>query len=745
MSEVTLLITTSPTPAGAAKKDIPEAKLASLATTRQLVGEDAPDSGYFRSLERIGIELNEPQLQAVRHGDGPLLTLAGAGAGKTTMLVCRTGYMLSVRRIPPGRMLLLTFSSKAAAEMRERIAALPGMTGRETAQLYARTFHSFFLQLIRRQGVEQDIFSSTQRQHIVLKQIMRELGIQGPYQPETLLSLLSSYKLNMLTVAAMPGNTAGEKDMKQILLRYEQWKQDNGQMDFDDVLLVAHRMLKDDPGLLRSLQDRFHYVMVDEFQDTNELQYELVRMLAAPRRNLMVVGDDDQTIYSFNGAKSEFLLEFEQLYPDAAVVTLDINYRSTAVIVGLGNEIIRHNVRRRTKTLQATRQGTGQPQYIRPATSDEEAQHIVGYIKREVDDGRRSYGDFAILYRAASNSRAMLEQLMLQDIPHIEYGDGILLYDHGLVKPIVDYLRLSQDRRNFQAMESIMPSLYLNRERAMAHIRAHDQIRPKKGPLIYLRSLPGLRDFQREKIKERLALIRSLKIMKPEQAIAYIRRQFYDAYIEANENHKMTQHKELQKELLDELETSAKRFGTISELLAFIDQVKLKSSTDAAGKSQEQGDRIALMTIHRAKGLEFPVVLLIGACEGSLPHSSALEADRMKDIYTKESGMQKLQIALEEERRLAYVAVTRAREELLISSPSLYRGRKAAVSRFVLAPFESGEVQRGKTMVAVPAWFCTGKPCKAWTRISEVEHALEAKECPLCQAPMAKGSREVPV
>ncbi len=744
MTDATLKITVSRTPSGAAKNEIPEAKLASLATTRQLVSAEDSDAGYFRNLERIGIELNAPQLQAVRHSEGPLLTLAGAGAGKTTMLICRTGYMLFVRRIPPGRMLLLTFSSKAAAEMRERIAALPGVTGRETAQLHARTFHSFFLQLIRRQGVEQDIFSSTQRQHILLKQIMRELGIQGPYQPETLISLLSSYKLNMLTVSDMPETTAGEQDMKRILLRYEQWKQDNGQIDFDDVLLIAHRMLKDNPGLLRSLQDRFHYVMVDEFQDTNELQYELVRMLAEPRRNLMVVGDDDQTIYSFNGAKSEFILEFEKLYPGAAVVTLDINYRSTAVIVGLGNEMIRHNVRRRAKTLQATRQGPKQPQYIRPVTSDEEAQHIARYIAQEVAEGRRSYGDFAILYRAASNSRALLEQLMLQDIPHIEYGEGVLLYDHGLVKPVVDYLRLSQDRRDFQAMESIMPSLYLNRERAMAHVRAHDQARPKKGPLIYLESLPGLRDFQQEKIKERLALIRLLKPMRPEQAIAYIRRQFYDAYIETNENHKMTQHKELQRELLDELETSAKRFGTIPELLDFIGQVKLKSSKDAAGKSQEQGDRIALMTIHRSKGLEFPVVMLIGACEGSLPHSSALEADRMKDIYTKESGLQKLQSALEEERRLAYVAVTRAREELLISSPSLYRGKKAPVSRFVLAPFQSGEAQAGKQVVTVPAWLCTRKPCKAWTRIGEAEEALEAKECPLCQAPMAKGSREVP-
>lgn len=739
-------------PAGAELRRIPQARQASLETTRQLVGMDSADAGYFRQLEQGGILLNAAQLQAVRHTDGPLLALAGAGSGKTTMLIARTGYMLQVRRIPAGRILLLTFSSKAAAEMRERIARLPGVSSQETGRLYARTFHSFFLQLLRRQGLEQEILSSTQRQHIVLKQLMRELGIQGPYQPETLLSLLSAYKSSRLTADDMPEDTPGEREMKQILMRYEAWKEAQGQIDFDDVLLLAYRMLKDDRALLRTLQERFHYVMVDEFQDTNELQYELVRMVAEPRRNLMAVGDDDQTIYSFNGASSAFILEFEQRYPGAAVITLDTNYRSVPAIVGLGNELIRHNVGRRAKTLQAARLQIkqGQPRYMRPLHSDEEAQWLISHIRQEVAAGRRAYGDYAILYRAASNSRAVLEQLMQQEVPHIEYGDGMLLYEHSAIRPVLDYLRLSQHRRDFQAMEGILPTLYVNRERAMAHIYAQDAARPKKGPLIYLETLPGLKDFQRQKIAERLALIRALKPMQPAAAVAHIRRQFYDAYLEMSHTQRLTQHKEMLKELLDELEVSSKRFAALDDFLAFVERMKERRAEEAGGKLQEQGDRVALMTIHRSKGLEFPVVALIGASEGSLPHSSALEAERMKDAYVQEQGSAKLQAALEEERRLAYVAVTRAQEELIVSSPALHRGKRAQPSRFIMAPFRNAEsgVERKTPLETVPVWHCVRKPCKAWMRMSAADAQVggqpKSRECPLCGAPMEQGSREVP-
>ncbi|MFD1773814.1 UvrD-helicase domain-containing protein [Paenibacillus rhizophilus] len=676
-----------PVPPGASATRVPRAAAASAKTSRELVRGDEPDAGYFRTLERDGILLNASQIAAVRHGDGPLLTLAGAGSGKTSVLVCRTGYLLSVRRVSPGRLLLLTFSSRAAAEMRERIGRLPGIGGMELSGLQARTFHSFFLYFLRRQGVRQEIFHETRRQHILLKAIMRELGLpKDAYPPESLLSLLSSCKMNMGDADSLPELTNADKEIKEILKRYEQWKQDNGKIDFDDVLLHAYRMLQERPGLLAELQRTYLYIMVDEFQDTNALQYELIRMIARPRGNLMVVGDDDQTIYSFNGARSEFILEFEQLYPEAKVITLDINYRSGPAIIGLGNGIIRGNTRRRPKTLRAAAPEGVQPRYLRPYTADEEAEAIVEYMVSAVEQGERSYGDFAVLYRASSSSRAVLERLLLRDIPYIDYGEGRLLYEHWLISPVVGHLRLTVNRRDFAAMEDMLPTLYISREQGMAHIHRMEAAQPKQGPLIHLLSLPGLADFRQTAIRERLDMLRHLRELTPLQAIRQIRSRFYDSFVLADERHQATLHRETLKEMLDELELSAGRFGSIPLFLDFIDEVTSRNEHHRLPGGTEQGDRVALMTIHKSKGLEFPVVVLLGASEGILPHSSALDAGRLKDRQTAEGGGEALAL-LEEERRLAYVAVTRAKEELLVSSPALHRGRKAPVSRFMLAAF----------------------------------------------------------
>lgn len=789
-------------PPGASGRPVPLAARASAKTSRELVSPSDPDAGYFRELEESGILLNAAQIAAVRHGNGPLLTLAGAGSGKTSVLVCRTGYLMSVRRVSPGSLLLLTFSSRAAGEMRERISRLPGMRGRNLAGLQARTFHSFFLYVLRRQGVMEDIFHETRRQHILLQTIMREMGLaKDAYPPESLLSLLSSVKMNMGGIGTLPDVTNADKEIREILLRYEEWKQENGKIDFDDVLLHAYRMLHERPGLLAELRRKYTYLMVDEFQDTNALQYELIRMIARPLNNLMVVGDDDQTIYSFNGARSDFILEFEQVYPDARVITLDINYRSGPAIIGLGNGIIKGNVRRRPKSLRAAVPASGQPRYLRPYTADEEAEALVSEIEGAVRRGERRYGDFAMLYRASSSSRAVLERLLLEGIPYIDYGEGRLLYEHWLISPVIGHLRLTQDRRNFAAMEEILPTLYIGREPGMAHIRRMEAVQPKQGPLIHLLSLPGLPGFRQEAIKNRLAMLRNLRTLTPVQAVRQIRTAFYDSFVLADERHQATLHRETLKEMLDELELSAGRFGSIPLFLEFIDDVMSRNEHHRHPGSGEQEDRVSLMTIHKSKGLEFPVVMLLGASEGILPHSSALEAGRLKDRQTAEGGGD-AQALLEEERRLAYVAVTRAREELFISSPAMHRGRKAPVSRFVLAAFGAAEAAAaaagagrertgacaresrpapagalvreggkpaphaqgpagrtgsrgtgsgggspaGRTR-AVAVWSCPAETCPGWMRVKagSAEEHLPHKPCPLCGTPMGRGTREVPV
>lgn len=749
-------------PFGAGSPTFPNADVETVKTSKDLISKSDSDASFFRTLEKRGIYLNEPQIQAVRHYKGPMLTLAGAGSGKTSVLVCRTGYLIAVRNINPKNILLVTFSNKAAEEMRDRIAQLPGLSESIAATVQARTFHSFFLKIIRKHGVTQDILSETRYQHILLKRILREMGLQDAYQPESLLSLLSSYKMQMVNVDSLPETTDEEKELKRIFAEYERWKSANNKIDFDDVLLIAYNMLRHKPSLLAALQKRFLFVMVDEFQDTNMVQYELIKMIVQPHRNLMIVGDDDQTIFSFNGARNEFILNFNKLYHDAKTVTLDINYRSTSSIVGLGNEVIRHNMRRKKKTLKATRQSKATPKYLRPKNTDDEAGIITNLILHQVKQGKRNFGDFAILFRTASNSRAIIEQFVMDDVPFVDYGSEESFYDHWLVKPLINHFRLSLNPKEFEAMEGILPTLYINREQGMQFIYEQESMQKKKWPLIHLISSPDLKDFQKEKLKERLKLIKLLMPMKPADAIQRMRRDFYDQYLETNKRNKLTHHKEILRETLDELESSAKRFATIEEFVYFIGEVADKrKAMNRRRHDNENNDNVSLMTIHKSKGLEFPVVCLIGASEGNMPHSSIFDADKMNDMFTTLSGRDKVTAAIEEERRLAYVAITRAKDELLISSPAYLRGKKAAVSRFILDAFPKrttsppsrqqhpGTASKSPTVKkttteTVFAWICTSDKCNAWQRIKTFEEAeLPSKDCPVCKAPMAKGSKEI--
>lgn len=676
-------------PFGSDRKDLPFAELASSRSSRELVGDQAADAAFFRSLESQGLYLNRAQIEAVRHTDGPLLTLAGAGSGKTSVLVSRAGYLMAVGKADPASILLVTFSSKAAAEMKERIMSLPDIHPKESAKVTARTFHSFFLYLLRTRGFRQEILSNSRHQQFIIKRILREMGLQDGYEAETLLSLWSAYRMNMTSLDELPVRTPAEIEQRQIFARYEAWKEENGQMDFDDILVLSYRLLTSDDRLLSSLQRRYRYVMVDEFQDTGLLPYELLKMIVRPHANLMVVGDDDQTIYSFNGARNEFILEFDQVFPGAKVVTLDINYRSLSSIVGLGNEIIRENKRRRIKKLQSTRKSGNVPLYLRPGDPDEEAELLLKHISGEVSEGKKSYSDYAILYRTSNNSRAVFEQLVMKEIPFIHYEQGDLFYEQWMVKPVMDHLRLSLDRRDFKAMEGMLNTLYINRDKGIAFIREKDAPRPKKGPLSHLLSYPGLKDFQIEQIRERSKMIKSLKALEPADAVREIRLRFYDKYLEADNTQDLTMHKEFIQEGLDELEASAKRFKDMASFIGFVDRLIEVHREMAARKKDDSTDAVKLMTIHKAKGLEFPSVCLIGASEGILPHTSSLEAEHMDDNHPLTSRQEKGANALEEERRLAYVAVTRARDELIISSPAYYRGRKVEVSRFLQSVFQS--------------------------------------------------------
>ncbi|GAF09520.1 ATP-dependent helicase [Paenibacillus pini] len=421
----------------------PMAASAPAWTSRERVTDVMDDAFFFRALEENGILLNAEQIEAVRHHEGPLLIVAGAGSGKTTVLAARTAYLIAVLGIPATRILLVTFTSKAAQEIKERIAKIPGIPAGAARSVEARTFHSFGLMLLRKSGFTQRILGDFAPRHTIMKIVLRKLDPSGVYQPETVLAALSSWKMKGYWPSQLPDDTKDEAAMKRIMMAYEEWKLERNQWDFDDILLNTLKLLED-PRLLAQLQSRYAYIMVDEFQDTNAVQYSLVQHLAASStRNIAVVGDDDQTIYTFNGARQESILEFDQVYPTAKRVTLHINYRSDHRILGLGSALVRHNKLRLPKELLASAPSGAAPVYLSPASVDEEAQWVVGHLIEDAKREQIKYGDIAILHRTAGSSRAILEQLLLHGVPFVQYGSAPVFYDQALIRPLMDHLRLS--------------------------------------------------------------------------------------------------------------------------------------------------------------------------------------------------------------------------------------------------------------------------------------------------------------
>ena len=545
----------------------------------------------------------------------------------------------------------------------------------------------------------------------------------------------------------MPNKTPIEKEIRDIFGRYESWKAENDYIDFDDMLFEALLLLQRSDDLLASMRRRFKYILCDEWQDTNPLQYALIKLILGPQQNLFVVGDPNQCIFGFNGADVSIINDFDQEFPQAKVYGLDVNYRSTASIVGLGNKIISGSALRHKNLLKATKTNEHRPQYLRPNTTDDEARLIAEDIRNAVLRGNRKYSDYAIIYRTASSSRAMFEQLVLQQLPFISFNKGESFYEQAIVKPVIAHLRLALDPKSFDSIESILPTLYLNREKTMDYVQTQDLLDPKEKPIFHLITLPDLKPFQKQQLFDRIKLIDAIKNMKPDAAIREIRKG-YDKYLDADERKKVTLHKEMIQETLSEIEASAKRFDSVSEFLSFIELIIEKHKEMEELREDPNTEALHMMTIHKSKGLEYPIVYLIGASETILPHSSALEANERDDMISEQKGAVKVEAALEEEKRLAYVAITRAKEELKISSPSYFRGEQVEVSRFLLEAFSDGPTSDTKPQGKVEAlvWECMSKVCNGWMRITTYDEAQrEERKCPMCRFPMKKGSRVIGV
>jgi DNA helicase-2/ATP-dependent DNA helicase PcrA len=595
--------------------------------------------------------LNPDQLDAVVHGDGPLLVVAGAGSGKTRVLTHRIANLINDRGVSPFRILAITFTNKAADEMRQRVEALVGPVARK---MWVSTFHSACVRILRRDAARLgypsnfSIYDQADAERLT-SYVIRDKGLDPKrFSPRAVHATISAAKNDLVLAAdyAARASSIFERKIADVFTEYQVRLERAGAMDFDDLLTVTVRLLRESPEALAHYQERFEYVLVDEYQDTNRAQNEIVLLLAGRHRNVMVVGDIDQSIYAFRGADMRNILEFEQAFPDVTTILLEQNYRSTQTILDAANAVIEHNLSRKPKTLW-TEAGRGD-RIVRYHADDEgdEAQWVARTITDLHDGGDQRWGDVAVFYRTNAQSRVVEEALMRRGVPYKVVG-GTKFYDRREVKDALAYLRAVTNPADEVSVKRVLN--VPKRGIGDTTVGRLDVFANGHG-MAFMEALRHAADAGVGAAAQRgvvafLGLLDMLRARLPDGPAAVLRAALTDSgYLEDLEA-EQTIEAAGRLENLGELIGSAQDFETVDD---FLEQVALVSDTDVL---DEDESKVTLMTLHSAKGLEFPVVFLAGAEEGVFPHIRALtEPDE-----------------LEEERRLAYVGITRAREKLYVS------------------------------------------------------------------------------
>lgn len=621
--------------------------------------------GRNMSEESILAGLNPQQKQAVKTTEGPLLVVAGAGSGKTSVLTRRIAYLVEEQGVAPWNILAITFTNKAASEMREREQKLLGPAA---DSIWMSTFHALCVRILRRDAEKigySNNFSIADpaEQLTLIKHIEKDLNIDPKtYQPRKIISYISNAKNDLLTPKDYEENIASpfEKTTARIYHEYQKRLKQDQIMDFDDLIMQTLRLFKEAPDVLHFYQNKFRYILVDEYQDTNEAQYQLTHALAAQYKNLCVVGDADQSIYGWRGANMENIMNFEQDYKKDGVQTvkLEQNYRSTGHILSAANSVIQNNQNRKAKNLW-TDQGDGQKvTYYKAQNGDDEAHYIISKVKEEVKDKKRNYKDFAVLYRTNAQSRTVEEAFVKSNIPYQIVG-GHKFYDRKEIKDVMAYLKLVANSADALSLNRIINvpkrgigaatveklfnfanSNQLTPLSAMDNVDASD---------ISTRAANKLKEFAL-KLHDAIVFAQNNNVtdltLKILEDFGYV-----DALKKEN-----TIEAETRLENIDEFLSVTKRFDENYEpdedesnpLSDFLAEVSLLSDQDDLN---DDGNQVTLMTLHAAKGLEFPVVFLIGMEDGLFPVARAMEENNV-----------------EEERRLAYVGITRAKKELYLTN-----------------------------------------------------------------------------
>lgn len=607
--------------------------------------------------------LNAEQREAVFHTEGPLLILAGAGSGKTRVLTHRIAYLIEEKGINPWNILAITFTNKAAGEMRERVDDIVGF-GSES--IWVSTFHSTCVRILRRHidrlGYDNNftIYDSDD-QKTLMKDVCKLLQIDTKtYRERTILSAISSAKDEMVTPEEYELNAYGDFSKKKIAEAYKEYERQlkaNNALDFDDLLVKTVQLFQTQPEILEYYQDRFRYIMVDEYQDTNTVQFKLISLLAAKYKNLCVVGDDDQSIYKFRGANIQNILSFEKEFEHTKVIKLEQNYRSTSTILDAANAVIKNNVGRKAKSLW-TENGEGEKiQFRQFDTAYDEAEYIVGDIRERVDNGKAAYCDHAVLYRTNAQSRLFEEKMITANIPYKIVG-GVNFYARKEIKDLLAYLKTIDNGKDDLAVRRIIN--VPKRGIGLTTVNRITEAAQQRGISFYealcsADLVPGL-GRSISKLESFAAMIEYFRKEAEHLSITELMKEILTetGYVEELKA-EGEEEAEVRLQNIDEFLNKIAAYEESCEeelptLSGFLEEVALVADIDSL---DEESDYVVLMTLHSAKGLEFPYVYLAGMEDGIFPSYMTITADDPTEI--------------EEERRLCYVGITRAKKELAMT------------------------------------------------------------------------------
>lgn len=619
---------------------------------------------HAKTGRRKPVSLSPAQKAAIMHVEGPCLVLAGPGSGKTMTIVNRIKFLIEESKVRPEEILVITFTKYAATEMKLRLKAL--MEGRQVP-VTAGTFHGIYYGILKwaYRFSAKNIMSEEEKYQLVRQIVTRQEELEILDEEDFLKDVVTEIgvvKNHRFPIEGYRSKKCRPDIFQNIYAEYEIQRKRLRKIDFDDMLVLCYELFANRPDLLKLWQDKFKYVLIDEFQDINQVQYDVIKMLAAPENNLFAVGDDDQSVYAFRGADARLMFQFKKDFPDAEQILLDVNYRSTANIVKNALKVIGHNEVRFEKQIQA-RKDAGQSLHVQEVKdSAEESEYVAQQIAQRVAEGIWPE-QIAVLYRIHTDARALVEKLIDSQIPFQMKEHMPNIYQHFIAKDIQAYFRLALGKMSRSDLLQVMnrPKRYISRESVSG------------GGTDFFEEARKFY-FDKEWMQDRIGQfewdVKMLKKMSPYAAIQYLRKRIgYDGFLREYASMHRIQAGDLF-DVLAEIEEAAKPYPTLEE---WFDHVEEYSNTlKLRGKKREQhGTGVHLMTMHAAKGLEFDTVFVIQSNEGSIPYKRALKED-----------------GLEEERRLFYVAMTRAKEVLKITYVKNKNGKETSPSRFVEELFE---------------------------------------------------------